>query len=92
MVRSLRYLENGPFKKWGLRVGFIIVSNPQSISTCSITYVSNSDSQVFNPLQVSNHFNDLLAGLLLDFNNLIILGRSKHVMHAIFSLLIKELR
>ena len=35
-------------------------------------YISSSDSQVSYQLQVSNHFNDLLAGLLVDYNDLII--------------------
>ena len=51
--------------------------------TCHI-----SNSQVTNLLQVSYHFIDLLAGLLVYFNDLIFLERSKHAsaMHAILSL------
>ena len=49
-------------------------------SMCKDYNISSSDSQVSKTLQVSNYFNDLLAGFLVDFNNLIILERSKHTM------------
>ena len=42
-----------------------------------------SDSQVGNSIQVSIHYVELLAVLLVDVNNLIILKRSKYIMHAI---------
>ena len=45
-----------------------------------LQYIINSDSQISNPLQVSNHFNALVAGLLVDFKYLNI---SKHTMHTI---------
>ena len=56
---------------------------PYLIEFNMLKYISSSDLQISNSLQVSNHFNDLLAGLLVDFNNFIILERSKHIMHAI---------
>ena len=41
-------------------------------------------------LQVSWYFNVLLAGLLVDFIDLIILERSKHSMNAIFQVLMGQ--
>ena len=87
MVRSLSYLENGPPQNMEITGWFYVpFLNPQLTSTSSSIYIStsSSNSQVCNPPQVSNYFNDLQAGLLVDFNNLIILKRSKHTMHAIF--------
>ena len=40
-----------------------------------LQYISSSASQVTNSLEVSNFFNNLLGGLFVDFNNLIILER-----------------
>ena len=82
MVRSLSCLENGPFINMGITGLFYIPYFKPIIDFNMLHYTSSSDSQVSNPLQVSNHFNDLLAGLLVDFNDLIILERSKHTMHA----------
>ena len=48
-----------------------------------LQYKSSSDLQACNPQQVSKHFNDLPASLLVEFN-LITLKKSKHIMHAIF--------
>ena len=42
-----------------------------------------SDTQEGNSIQVSIHYVELLAVLLVNVNSLIILERSKHVMHAI---------
>jgi len=50
-------------------------------------YISSSASQVIIvaiSLEVSNYFNDLLAGLLVAFKYLINCERSKHTMHTIF--------
>ena len=73
-----------PSKIWGLPVGFICHIFKPTIDFNMLQYISSSDSQVSDLSQVSNHFNDLLAGLLVDFNNLIILKGSKLTMHAIF--------
>ena len=45
-----------------------------------LQYIISSDLSA----QVSKLFNDLLASLLVDCNNLMILERSKHILHAIF--------
>ena len=83
MVRSLSYLENGPFKNMGITpfTGWFYIPYFKPTNDFSmLQYISSSDSQVSKTLQVSNYFNDLLAGLLVDFNNLIVLERSKHTM------------
>ena len=51
-----------------------------------LQYITSSDFQVPDPLQVFHYSNDLPAGpgLLVDFKDLIILERSKCIMHAIF--------
>ena len=84
MVRSISYLENGPFESMGITEWFYMPYFKPTINFNMLQYITSSDCQVSNPLQVSWYFNDLPAGLLVDFNNLIILERSKHIMHAIF--------
>ena len=39
---------------------------------------------VFTSQEVSNYLSNLLAGLLVDFKDPIIFGRSQHIMHIIF--------
>ena len=72
-----------PSKYGDYRLVLCAIFKP-TIDFNKLQYISSSNSQVCNPPQVSNYFNDLQAGLLVDFNNLIILKRSKHTMHAIF--------
>ena len=70
MVRSLNFLENGPFKKYHDRADFIChILIPRSISTCSSIQVT------------------LIHRYLVDLNDIIILDRSKHTVHAMLQMI-----
>ena len=45
-------------------------------------YISSSASQIINSQEVSKYFNDLLAGLLEDFKDLIISDALKYIVHS----------
>ena len=81
MVRSLSYLENGPFL--GITSWFYMPYFKPTIDFNILQYIISSDSLILNPIQVPNHFNALVAGLLVDFKYLNILERSNYTMHAI---------
>ena len=74
MVRSSSYLENGFFINIGIMGRFYMTYFNPTIDFNMLQYISSSDSQVAV---------DLPAGLLMDFNDLIIPDRSKYTMHAI---------
>ena len=44
-------------------------------------YISSSASQIINSQEISKYFNDLLAGLLEDFKDLIISDGLKYIVH-----------
>ena len=71
MVRSLSYLENGPFKNIGIKGGFYMPYFNPTIDFNMVQYISSSDSQVPE---------DLPAGFIVDFNDSIISDRSKHTI------------
>ena len=48
-----------------------------------LKYINGIADKLLTSQEVSNHFNDLLMGLLVDFENFINCERSKHTMHAI---------
>ena len=52
-VRSLSYLENGPFENMGITEWFYLPYFKPTINFNMLQYISNSDLQVYNPLQVS---------------------------------------
>ena len=56
-----------------------------TIDINKLQYISSASQIIIVvvSLEVSNHFNDLLAGLLVVFKYLIISQRSKHIMHTI---------
>ena len=74
MVRSLNYLENGPFTNMGITSWFYLPYFIPTIDFNMLRYIISSESLVSE---------DLLAGLLLDCNDFIIPDGSKHTMHAI---------
>ena len=62
-VRSLSYLENGPFENIGITEWFYMPYFKPTTDFKMLQYISSSDLQFSNPLQVSKYVKDLSAGL-----------------------------
>ena len=58
--------------------------NP-TINSNMLQYISSSTDKLLLSQEVSNHFNDLLAGLLMDLEHLINCETLKHTLHFLYN-------
>ena len=67
-------------------IGYFYI--PYFNPTIDFNMLSSSGSEVTNSLEVSNHFSNLLAGLLVDFKDFIVSRISRHSYYAYHFLVI----